>query len=594
MAIMFPESVDTFTTEGERRVYHFLRYVARPDTEFMVWYEPDIRGREPDFIVFSPECGLIVLEVKDWRIDQILEADPKSFRMQLGRKEDVRKNPLAQAKEYVKELMGRLNREWSGGNARSKPPFPISEGVVFSHITRADFFAARLDHVIPDKKVIFWDDMHEQSPLWSDPSGQTFRKWIREHFPPLFPFAATAADMLRLRKTLFPVVRIDVPQRGGAFFSDTDEHIAALDQCQEQLARNFCSGKRLISGPSGSGKTLILAHQAWHLPRVNKHITKILFTCFNLSLSGYIRRLLARKHVAMGADAVEIVPIYDLCERILGERLAHAKEQSDYYELVVAEALELLCAKKSSLAGSWDAILVDEGQDFTPEMARLLDALLRPDHGVLTVALDENQSIYSAEHAWSHIGGMGVTRLRRQYRSARQIVRVASRLLDKQVPDDALCGPTGLNPVFMRFDGQQNLLQGVVDAIDKRVQQGVPMSDIAVLYLNSKLKSGGLLPLRLIELLELRGVLADWPAEDERAKRRFDITADTVKICTVHSVKGMDFSSVFIIGLDDLVDHPNGKNRRLAYAGLTRARHELIIVHVGNDGLMPLLLSPRI
>jgi hypothetical protein len=113
MATMFPESASVFTKEGEKVFYNFLSKVARPDSELLAWYEPDISGREPDFILFSPDCGLIVFEVKDWRIEQILEANPKEFRLRCGAHDEPHNNPQAQAREYVKELLTRITRDQS-------------------------------------------------------------------------------------------------------------------------------------------------------------------------------------------------------------------------------------------------------------------------------------------------------------------------------------------------------------------------------------------------------------------------------------------------------------------------------------------------
>jgi hypothetical protein len=61
----------------EREVFRFLRKAAGPDSDFISWYEPTIGtlGVEPDFILFGNQHGLLVLEVKDWLIDQIEGAD---------------------------------------------------------------------------------------------------------------------------------------------------------------------------------------------------------------------------------------------------------------------------------------------------------------------------------------------------------------------------------------------------------------------------------------------------------------------------------------------------------------------------------------
>ena len=71
MATMIPKDIDEFKTEGEKRFYRFLEAVAKPDSKYTIWYLPDIEGREPDFILFCDEVGLIIFEVKDWDLNQI-------------------------------------------------------------------------------------------------------------------------------------------------------------------------------------------------------------------------------------------------------------------------------------------------------------------------------------------------------------------------------------------------------------------------------------------------------------------------------------------------------------------------------------------
>jgi len=54
MARMHPEDIEGLEgpTEGERKVFRFLREAARPDQDFIGWYEPTIgeQGKEPDFV----------------------------------------------------------------------------------------------------------------------------------------------------------------------------------------------------------------------------------------------------------------------------------------------------------------------------------------------------------------------------------------------------------------------------------------------------------------------------------------------------------------------------------------------------------------
>ena len=76
MATMIPSDIDDFNTDGERRFYEFLQSVAKPDQRYNCWYLPDVEGKEPDFVLFCEEIGLVIFEVKDWALDQIEEANP--------------------------------------------------------------------------------------------------------------------------------------------------------------------------------------------------------------------------------------------------------------------------------------------------------------------------------------------------------------------------------------------------------------------------------------------------------------------------------------------------------------------------------------
>jgi hypothetical protein len=65
MAIMIPNDAEAFGTDGERVFFNFPRSVAKPDCRYIAWYLPDINGREPDFLLYCEDVGLVIFEVKD-------------------------------------------------------------------------------------------------------------------------------------------------------------------------------------------------------------------------------------------------------------------------------------------------------------------------------------------------------------------------------------------------------------------------------------------------------------------------------------------------------------------------------------------------
>lgn len=75
MATLIPSlGAARFDTRGELRLAERLKDFLEDNA--VVWHNLPVgpRGRHPDFIVIQPDHGLLVLEVKDWRLDSLLSA----------------------------------------------------------------------------------------------------------------------------------------------------------------------------------------------------------------------------------------------------------------------------------------------------------------------------------------------------------------------------------------------------------------------------------------------------------------------------------------------------------------------------------------
>ena len=90
------------------------------------------------------------------------------------------------------------------------------------------------------------------------------------------------------------------------------------------------------------------------------------------------------------------------------------------------------------------------------------------------------------------------------------------------------------------------------------------------------------------KVLESNGILSNWASENYRSKKSYDITTNSVTISTIHSVKGLDYSCVFLLGLDYLDDKRWSEDQinRLTYVAITRARYQLFIPYIHKNTLI--------
>lgn len=613
MATMLPADIEQFTTPGEGVFYRFLQACARPDDRYIAWYQPDIRGLEPDFILYAPDAGLVIFEVKDWVLDQIVAADPHHFTLLIGGKEERRKNPLSQTRDYFGGIMGRIKED---GRLVSHDPstwgqvkVTVNTGVVFPNINRHEYEQKGLHDVIASERVIFWDDLHPQSPVCADVTGGAFRERLDRMLTVRPRFTITGRELDHLRRLIFPVVRIDLPDRAGrSERDDAARRLAILDHQQESIARKYDGGHRIITGPSGSGKTLILVHRAALLMRYNPSVKRILFVCYNITLVNYLRRLLAEKQVPLGENGVEVCHFFQLCAKLTGEEVPYEKADSEFYDLVVQETLE----KLPSVEALYDAVLIDEGQDFTDDMLKVCTGLLNPATDHLAIALDDNQDIYERESTWKKAGIKARGRVHRvswNYRNTQEIARCAESVLDglsspspEPSPQGTLFPETfeavrGMPPELVKLSDHEAIARWVAEGISRLTgREGYPPSDIAVIYVSRypEGSEGVHLPRLLGQELEKKGILADWISEDYRSKHAYDVTTDKVTISTIHSVKGFDYACLFVLGLDGLEPgNPwsDEQTRKLAYVALTRARERLFIPYCGENDILRRLMS---
>src|SRR5699024_6354254 len=114
MAIHIPARstcLSAMDSAGERRFSE--RLVQKLEDDYIVWYNVPIglRRDHPDFVVFHPRLGLLVLEVKDWKPDNIRSANAWCFEVICSGKRVKKTNPLKQARHCATAAVSVLEND---------------------------------------------------------------------------------------------------------------------------------------------------------------------------------------------------------------------------------------------------------------------------------------------------------------------------------------------------------------------------------------------------------------------------------------------------------------------------------------------------
>ena len=128
---------------GEKRFA--WRIASHLEDDYLCWYELSVgkRQRYSDFIILHPARGLLLLEVKDWKLDTIQKIDKATATIITPRGVKTVSNPLEQVRQCTYQLVKRLEKDpqlvHKTGRFKGNMVFPYGYGVVLSNIARKQF-----------------------------------------------------------------------------------------------------------------------------------------------------------------------------------------------------------------------------------------------------------------------------------------------------------------------------------------------------------------------------------------------------------------------------------------------------------------------
>ena len=605
MAILIPSlGFARFDSRGELRLAERLKDFLEENA--VVWHDLPVgpRSRHPDFIIVHPANGLLVLEVKDWRLESIVSADKTKVELLTTRGVVRESNPLEQARKYTFEVVRTLERDGqllfpANHRFKGRSILPFGFGAVFTNITRKQFDQTNLKEVFAEHLCVFKDEMTEGT----DPEEFRSRLW-RMVYPRLGePLSMPQFD--RLRALLFPEIRIRqiaLPLDEAMVPDPSDRTLAVMDMHQEQIARSLGEGHRIIRGVAGSGKTLILAFRAEYLARA---ATKpVLILCYANGIAGRLEDAMQSRGVE---DRVQVRTFHSWCFRMLrtyGIPTASEREYPDYAKRLAASVAEVMKAVDQGHIPTeqYDAVLIDEAHDFEPQWLALAAKMVNPRTKALMVVYDDIQAIYKGRErpVWRQLGieAQGrTTVLKVNYRNTAQIVAFARRFASDVIgapgtiaddehaillPEDA--GRQGLVPEVRQCVSLDAEAHCIAEWLLGRKEAGYEWPQMACLYPEHWIGE------RVAQVLTKHGMPIDMAKNN---KNRVSTKRVAVRLLSMHTAKGLEFPCVAIAGLGLLGRHgePVEECVRLTYVGVTRATHEALLTYSSDSALVQRLIS---
>ena len=271
--------------------------------------------------------------------------------------------------------------------------------------------------------------------------------------------------------------------------------------------------------------------------------------------------------------------LFELYRRYLDER-RHMNKLYDWCDLASTVRTELSSDQEKR---RYRHVVIDEGQDFSPEMLRSL-TLAVPRDGSLTFFGDIAQQIYGHRISWRSAGlsARRIWQFEENYRNTKQISKLAIALggmphfpenpdlVEPKAP--AADGPL---PYKRAFPSESAEIAFVVEQAQRMARTGT----VAVLFRTRDKETAFR---QIANVTRLHRELRDWP------------TGPRLFYGTYHSAKGLEFYSVFLPFMSDSQwrrstdvgeigeGESAARNARLIYVGITRARSNLIMTYTGR------------
>jgi len=380
-------------------------------------------------------------------------------------------------------------------------------------------------------------------------------QWIRKENPvPL-----TKDDMSRIQQAISPSFNL-LPVLFRKL-EEQEEKLFRLTSDQKQLLTFLGEKKRAcINGVAGSGKTMLAQAQA---VKFSDNGLSTLLVCYNKTLAHWINDSIDESY----KDKITVKHFHGLCyEWCKKASIPFNPPFNDSDEFWKETAPELLIDAIDMLDQKFDAVIVDEGQDFHSNWWVPLERINREvENGAMYVFFDPKQNLYVDQTSSLPALGEPFT-LPVNCRNTKLIAKHCSDILEVPVPT-ADGAPVGIEPVVVTLDSGVNIKKRVEHCVHDWVNKGkLKPNQIAILS-PTKLANSSLKGAIKIKGVALTDDIQEWKS------------GKALLYSTVKGFKGLEADAIILFDVPS--DESSVFKKSDYYVACSRAKHLLVVICKG-------------
>ncbi|MGM0597940.1 MAG: NERD domain-containing protein [Myxococcota bacterium] len=558
MAKMVP---DPFQRKGrgsktEKKLYNAFRkqldddYVIYHSLEYLIEYKAT--EGEVDFLIVHPRHGILIIECKGYGVHY-----NKAQKCWTRRKHKLRKAPGKQARDQKFDLLSKFKKKFKRSPFHFKHPFPVLMGHGVAFPVNA-FEKDSLPNDLVSEIIIDSGDMQDLDTKIKS----IYEFWNRKKME----FVSLKASEFRylLNNVINPTLNVVNNLNNKLENQRNSLSILSLDQ-RKTLDSIWANKKILINGGAGTGKTM-LALEAGR--RFNEEGKRVLLLCFNKYLGAYLSRKVEEFE---SESKITATCFHEFCFRC-DEQAGGNKRQiaidkrgdNDFWNDELPQTI--FDCLNEGLIEKYDALIVDEAQDFRNTWFELLELCLKDDNSRMAIFYDKEQNLFRGENSYLEEVEAFKFSLNENFRNTGNITKLIRTFKHPELRSPFQV-PKGVEPKYIRQKSRKKTIKTLNNMVGSLTgKQKISAEKITILTPH------------VIDKSTLAGVknIAGIRVSNHPFSRK-----NKLLLTTIGKFKGLESDIVFLLDIDS--SDPLCSKRRL-YVAVSRAKLLLYVFYKGKWG----------